>query len=150
MSLYTILNIIENNMKILQSYCSCTLCKRENKGESQLKISVVAPSILPEHIESRFEDTLRLNIILKPIYCDGWSCLWHQRLLLTSHISYDVINPCLWWRKHHHTIEITKEFAESWNVIILSISLLSLHILSSEFISEENFLMKANSDRFDQ
>ena len=39
------------SMYVLQSYCSCTFCKRKTRGEAQCLIELAAPCTLANHNE---------------------------------------------------------------------------------------------------
>ena len=45
---------------VLQSYCSCTFCKRKTRGEMQFWIELAAPCTLANHNEINSDDTLLL------------------------------------------------------------------------------------------
>ena len=79
---------------VLQSYRSCTLCKRKTRGETQFWIKLAAPCTLANHNEINSDDTLPFIIFLTPVSCDGSNRLWGQRLLLS---------PCSLWR-HKQTL----------------------------------------------
>ena len=79
---------------VLQSYRSCTFCKRKTRGETQFWIELAAPCTLANHNEINSDDTLPFIIFLTPVSCDGMNPLWRQRLLLS---------PCSLWR-HKQTL----------------------------------------------
>ena len=67
-------------LHIMQSYRSCTLCKRKTRGKTQFWIALAAPtapSILTNYNEI---PTTYYNFIifLTPISCDGSIHLWRQ------------------------------------------------------------------------
>ena len=68
---------------VLQSYRSCTFCKRKTRGEAQFWIKLAAPCILANHNEINSDDTLPFIIFFTPVSCDGSNRLWRQRLLLS-------------------------------------------------------------------
>ena len=73
---------------VLQSYRSCTFCKRKTRGETQCWIKLAAPCTLTNHNEINSDDILPFIIFLIPVSCDGSNRLWRQRLLLL---------PCSLW-----------------------------------------------------
>ena len=79
------------SMYVLQSYRSCTFCKRKTRGDTQFWIELAAPYTLANNFEINSDDKLPIIIFLTPVSCDGSNCLWHQRLLLSS--------CCLWRHK---------------------------------------------------
>ena len=72
---------------VLQSYRSCTFCKRKTRGETQSWIELAALCTLANHNEIKSDDTLPFIIFLTPVSCDGSNRLWRQRLLLSPLIS---------------------------------------------------------------
>ena len=68
---------------VLQSYRSCTFCKRKTTGETQFWIELAAPCTLANHNEINSDDTLPFIIFLTPVSCDGSNRLWRQCLLLS-------------------------------------------------------------------
>ena len=82
------------SMYVLQSYRSCTFCKRKTRGETQFWIELAAPCTLANHNEINSDDTLPFIIFLTPVSCDGSNPLWRQHLLLSS---------CFLWR-HKQTL----------------------------------------------
>ena len=81
-------------MYVLQSYRSCTFCKRKTRGETQFWIELAALFPLANYNEINSEYTLPFIIYLLPVSCNGSNRLWRQRLLLS---------PCSLWR-HKHTL----------------------------------------------
>ena len=79
---------------ILQSYCSCTFCKRKTRGETQFWIGLATPCTLSNDNEINSDQTLPFIIFLSPVCCDGSNRLWCQRSLLS---------PCSLWR-HKQTL----------------------------------------------
>ena len=79
---------------VLQSYRSCTFCKRKTRGETQFWIELAAPYTLSNNDEMNSDDRLPFIIIFKPISCDGSNRLWRHGLLQT---------PCSLWR-HKQTL----------------------------------------------
>ena len=65
---------------VLQSYRSCTFCKRKTRGETQFWIKLAAPYTLANKIEMNSDDRLPFIIFLTPISCNGSNRLWRQRL----------------------------------------------------------------------
>ena len=68
---------------VLQSYRSCTFCKRKTRSETQCWIKLAAPCTLRNHNEINSYETLPFIIFLIPVSCDGSNGLWRQRLLLS-------------------------------------------------------------------
>ena len=68
---------------VLQSYCSCTFCKRKTRGETQFRIELAALCTLANHNEINSDDTLPFIIFLTSVSCNGWNRLWRQHLLLS-------------------------------------------------------------------
>ena len=68
---------------VLQSYRSCTFCKRKTRGETQFWIKLAALYILANNNEMNSDDRLSFIIFLTPISCDGSNRLWRRRLLST-------------------------------------------------------------------
>ena len=66
---------------VLQSYRSCTFCKRKTRGETQFWIELAAPYTLANNNERNSDGRLPFTIFLTPISCDGSNRLWRQRLL---------------------------------------------------------------------
>ena len=56
---------------VLQSYHSCTFCKRKTRGETQFWIELAAQSTLANYNEINSDDTLPFIIFLTPVSCDG-------------------------------------------------------------------------------
>ena len=79
---------------VLQSYRSCTFCKRKTRGETQFWIELAGPRTLANNNKINSDDILPFIIFLTPVFCDGSNCLWRQRLLLS---------PCSLWR-HKQTL----------------------------------------------
>ena len=79
---------------VVQSYRSCTFCKRKTRGETQFWIELAAPCTPANHNEINSDDTLPSIIFFTPVSCDGLNCLWRQRLLLS---------PCS-LRRHKQTL----------------------------------------------
>ena len=73
---------------VLQSYRSCTFCKRKTRGETQFWIELAALCTLANHNEIYSDDTLPFIIFLTPVSCYSSNRLWRQRLLLS---------PCYLW-----------------------------------------------------
>ena len=121
---------------VLQSYRSCTFCKRKTRGETQFRIELAVPCTLANHNEINCNDTLPFIIFLTSISCNGLNRLWRQCLLLS---------PCPLWR-HKQTLfgviqPLTGGKCRTFRRVIVneqflfsSISLLSLHILRSGFL----------------
>ena len=74
---------------VLQSYRSCTFCKRKTRGETQFCIELADPYTLATNNEMNSDDRLPFIIFLTPISCDGSNRLWRERLLPS---------PCSIWR----------------------------------------------------
>ena len=116
---------------VLQSYRSCTFCKRKTRGETQFLIKLAAPCTLANYNEINSDDTLPFIIFLTPVSCDGSNCLWCQRLLLL---------PCSLWRHKEMLFGVIRPRKMSnvspshWTILFSTISLLSLHILRSGFL----------------
>ena len=72
------------SMYVLQSYRSCTFCKRETRGARQFWIELAAPYTLANNNEINSDDTLPIIIFSTPISWDDSSRLRRQRLLLSS------------------------------------------------------------------
>ena len=87
---------------VLQSYRSCTFCKRKTRDETQCWIKLAAPCTLTNHNEINFDDTLPFIIVLTSVSCDGSNRLWHQRLLLS---------PCSLWRHKQTLIGVIRPLA---------------------------------------
>ena len=66
---------------VLQSYRSCTFCKRKTRGETQFWIELAAPYTLANNNEMNSDDRLPFIIFLTPISCNGSKRLWRRRLL---------------------------------------------------------------------
>ena len=79
---------------VLQSYRSCTFCKRKTRGASQFWIELAAPFTIANNIEMNSDDRLPIIIFLTPVSCDGSKRLLRQRLLPS---------PCSLWR-HKQTL----------------------------------------------
>ena len=79
---------------VLQSYCSCTFCKRKTRGETQFWIELAAQYTLANNNEINSNNTLPFIIFLTKVICNGLNRLWLQRLLLSS---------CSLWR-HKQTL----------------------------------------------
>ena len=79
---------------VLQSYRSCTFCKRKTRGETQFWIELAAPYTLANNDEMNSNNRLPFIIFLTPISCDGSNRLWRRRLLPS---------PCSLWR-HKQTL----------------------------------------------
>ena len=79
---------------VLQSYRSCTFCKRKTRGETQFWVELAAPYTLANNNEMNSDDRLPFFIFLTPISCDDSNRLWRQRLLSS---------PCSLWR-HKQTL----------------------------------------------
>ena len=111
---------------VLQSYRSCTFCKRKTRGETQFWIELAAPCTLANLNEIISDDTLPFIIFFTPFSCDGSNRFMRQRLLLSS---------CTLWR-HKHTLfgvvrPLTGGKCRTFRRVIASIYLLPLHILRS-------------------
>ena len=87
---------------VLQSYRSCTFCKRKIRGETKFWIELAAPCTLRNHNEINSDDTLPFIIFLTPVSCDGSNRLWRQRLLLS---------PCSLWRHKQTLIGVIRPLA---------------------------------------
>ena len=87
---------------VLQSYRSCTFCKRKTRGETQCSIKLAAPWTLTNHNEINSDNTLPFIIFLIPVSCYGSNRLWRQRLLLS---------PCSLWRHKQMLIGIIRPLA---------------------------------------
>ena len=74
---------------VLQSYHSCSFCKRKTRVETQFWIELTASCTFANQNEINSGDTLPFIIFLTHVSCDGSNHLWHQRLLLS---------PCSLWR----------------------------------------------------
>ena len=74
---------------VLQSYRSCTFCKRKTRGETQFGIELAVSCTLANRNEINSDDTLPFIIFITPVSWDGSNRLWRQRLLLS---------PCSLWR----------------------------------------------------
>ena len=119
---------------VLQSYRSCTFCKRKTRGETQFWIELAAPYTLANNNEMNSDDRLTFIIFLTPFSCDGSNRLWRRRLLPS---------PCS-LRRHKQTLvgvirprsrrKMPKVSPSHWTISFSSISLLSLHILRSGFL----------------
>ena len=71
------------SLYVLQSYPSCTFCKRKTRGETQFWIELAAPCTLVNHYEINSDDTLSLIIFLTAVSCDDSNRLCRQHLLLS-------------------------------------------------------------------
>ena len=87
---------------VLQSYRSCTFCKRKTRGETQFGIELAAPCTLANHNKINSDDTLPFVIFLTTFSCDGSNRLWRQRLLLS---------PCSLWRHNQTLVGIIRPLA---------------------------------------
>ena len=87
---------------VLQSYRSCTFCKRETRGEMQFWIELAASCTLANHNKINSDDTWPFIIFLMPVSCDGSNRLWRQRLLLS---------PCSLWRHKQILIGVIQPLA---------------------------------------
>ena len=67
---------------VLQSYRSCTFCKRITRGETQFWIEL-APYTHGNHNDINSDD-LPFIISIIPVTCDGSNLLWCQGLLLPA------------------------------------------------------------------
>ena len=119
---------------VLQSYRSCTFCKRKTRGETQFWIKLAAPSTFANHNEINSDDTLPFIIFLTPVSCDGSNRLWRQRLLLS---------PCYLWRHKQILIGVirplaggnAKRFAESLNdIVFIDISAFTAYFALGFFV----------------
>ena len=73
------------SMYVLQSYCSCTFCKRKTRDETQFWIELAGSYTIINHNKINSDDTLSFIIFFKtPFSCNGSNCLWRQRLLLPA------------------------------------------------------------------
>ena len=66
---------------VLQSYRSCTFCKRKSRGETQFWIELAAPYTLANNNDMNSDERLPFIIFSTPISCDGSNRLWCRRLL---------------------------------------------------------------------
>ena len=87
---------------VLQSYCSCTFCKRKTRGEMQFWIELAAPYTLANNNEINSDDRLPFIIFLTPISCDGSNRLWCQRLLPS---------PCSLWGHKQTLVGVIRPLA---------------------------------------
>ena len=87
---------------VLQSYRSCTFCKRKTRGETQFWIELAAPYTLANNNEMNSDDRLPFIIFLTPISCDGSNRLWRQRLLPS---------PCFLWRHKQSLVGVIRPLA---------------------------------------
>ena len=87
---------------VLQSYHSCTFCKRKNRGETQFWIELAAPYTLANNNEMNSDDRLPFIIFLTPISCDCSNRLWRRRLLPS---------PCSLWRHKQTFVGVIRPLA---------------------------------------
>ena len=87
---------------VLQSYRSCTFCKRKTRGETQFWIELAASYTLANNNEMNSDDRLPFIIFLTPISCDGSNRLWRQRLLPS---------PCSLWRHKQTLVGVIRPLA---------------------------------------
>ena len=89
-------------LNVLQSYRSCTFCKRKTRGETQFWIEFAAPYTLANNNEMTSDDRLPFIIFLRSISCDGSNRLWRQRLLPS---------PCSLWRHKQTLVGVIRPLA---------------------------------------
>ena len=118
------------SMYVLQSYRSCTFCKRKTRGETQFWIEFAAPRTLTNHNEINSDYTLPFIIFLIHVSCDGSNRLWRQRLLIYRHVSYYILNKRYLVASQRKMPNVSPSH---WTILFSSISLLSLCILCSGF-----------------
>ena len=88
---------------VLQSYRSCTFCKRKTRGETQFWIELAASYTLANNHEMNSDDRLQFIIFLTPIFsCDGSKGHWRQRLLPS---------PCSLWRHKQTLVGVIRPLA---------------------------------------
>ena len=87
---------------VLQSYRSCTFCKRKTRGETQFWIELAAPYTLANNNDMNSDDRLPFIIFLTSISCDSSNRLWRQRLLLS---------PCSLWRHKQTFVGVIRPLA---------------------------------------
>ena len=104
---------------VLQSYRSCTFCKRKTRGETQFWIELAAPCTLANHKEINNDDTLQLilssskqpSIAMAQIASDVNAYCYR-------HVPYDVINKRYLASCGRWPAENAECFAESLNDFI--------------------------------
>ena len=87
---------------VLQSYRSCTFCKRKTRGETQIWIELAAPYTLANNNEMNSDDRFPFIIFLTPISCDGFNRLWRRHWLPS---------PCSLWRHKQPLVGVIRPLA---------------------------------------
>ena len=75
---------------VLQSYRSCTFCKRKTRGETQFWIELAAPCTLANYNEINSDDTMPFSIFLTPVSYDGsnLACCYSRVTYMYKYIKF--------------------------------------------------------------
>ena len=87
---------------VLQSYHSCTFCKRKTRGETQFWIELANPYTVANNYKMNSDGRLPFIIFLTPISCNDSNHLWHQGLLPS---------PCSPWRHKQTLVRVIQPLA---------------------------------------
>ena len=123
------------SMYVLQSYESCAFCKRKTRGETQFLMELAAPYTLANHNKINSDDSLPFIIFFKtPFSCNGSNRPWCQRWLLPT------MFPMTSWKGIRRHSDSSRQMMpivspSHWTILFSLISLLSLRVLRSGFLS---------------